>query len=80
MRQSSSDEDVADDSVVARASSNLKKSQFVQELVLSTLLARSVIVDNDDRHDVVVGDVKTDANDVDVAEEGSDQESTENLS
>ena len=77
LRQSSSDEDDADDSVVAgssKASSNLKKSQFVQELVLSTLLARTVVVD--DRQDV--GDVKTD---VDVADEGSDQESTtDNLS
>lgn len=84
LRQSSSDEDDADDSVVAgssKASSNLKKSQFVQELVLSTLLARTVVVD-DDRLEVgvVVGDVKTDANDVDVADDGSDQETTENLS
>ena len=70
LRQSSDEDD--DESVASlKMSSNLKKSQFVQELVLSTLMARNVVI-GDDKNGA-----KTKADDVD---EDSDQESDENLS
>ena len=73
LRQSSDEDDDDDDALSLKMSSNKKKSQFVQELVLSTLLLRNVAIKDD------LNEAKASDDDVAV-DEDSDQESAEKLS